>query len=406
MLAVEDWAEIRRLHYGEKLSIKEIARRLGLARNTVRAAVRRPKPPVYERPQRVAAFDEYEPRVRALLADHPRMPASVIAERVGWTRSGSVFRSRVRELRPLYVPPEPYQRTEYEPGELAQWDLWFPPADIPLGDGQTARLPVLVGTSGYSRWLVARMIPSRESADLLAGHWRCLLDLGAVPRAGVYDNEAAIGRNRGRAGTTLTTAFQAFRGVLGMRAVVLRPYFPEGKGVVERSNGYLETSFMPGRSFAGIDDFNAQLAEWLEQRANRRMHRILRCRPTDRIAHDRAAMLALPPVAPDIAWRQSTRIARDHYVRVHTCDYSVHPRAIGRRADVRVDLDSVVVTVSGDEVARHRRCLVKHQTITDPLHAAARTQLQRDRLQAAPSAAALDVEERDLSVYDRMLGVA
>jgi hypothetical protein len=73
---------------------------------------------------------------------------------------------------------------------------------------------------------------------------------------------------------------------------------------------------------------------------------------------------------------------------------------------VRVDLDSVVVTVSGDEVARHRRCLVKHQTITDPLHAAARTQLQRERLKEAQPAADLDVEERDLSVYDRMLGVA
>jgi len=42
------------------------------------------------------------------------------------------------------------RRTEYKPGELAQWDLWFPDYDLPVGHGQTARLPVLVGVSGYS----------------------------------------------------------------------------------------------------------------------------------------------------------------------------------------------------------------------------------------------------------------
>lgn len=408
MITVEDWAEIRRLHGAERLSIREIARRTGLARNTVRTAVRSTEPPTYERPNRLSAFDGYEGRVRALLQEHPRMPASVLAERVGWTRSESVFRSRVAELRPLYVPPEPYQRTEYEPGELAQWDFWFPDVDIPVGDGQVARFPVWVGTSAYSRWLVGRMIPSRESGDLLSAHWECLQDLGAVPRAGVYDNEGAIGRNRGRRGTTLAPAFQAFRGVLGMKAVVLRPGFPEGKGVVERANEYFETSFLPGRSFAGIDDFNAQFTEWLATRANQRFHRTLRCRPSERIACDRAAMMALPPVAPDTGLRTSVRIPRDHYVRVHTCDYSVHPRMIGRRADVRADLTSVVVTVAGEVAASHRRCLLKHQTITDPGHAAARRALQQQRADAAlvVPVSGLEVEERDLSSYDRLLGLA
>jgi len=85
--------------------IKAIARRTGLARNTVRTAIRRPTPPLYERPGRASAFGAYEQRVRTLLQEHPRMPASVLAERVGWERSESVFRRRVAELRPLYVPP-------------------------------------------------------------------------------------------------------------------------------------------------------------------------------------------------------------------------------------------------------------------------------------------------------------
>ena len=49
------------------------------------------------------------------------------------------LKERVAELRPLFVPADPVQRTEYQPGELAQWDLWFPPVEIPVGFGQAAR---------------------------------------------------------------------------------------------------------------------------------------------------------------------------------------------------------------------------------------------------------------------------
>lgn len=93
VIDVEDWAEIRRLHRAEGVSIKEIARRLGLARNTVRSALRAEGPPSFRRERRPSAVDVFEPQIRALLAQHPRMPASVIAERVGWSRSSSVFRA-------------------------------------------------------------------------------------------------------------------------------------------------------------------------------------------------------------------------------------------------------------------------------------------------------------------------
>ena len=99
--------------------------------------------------------------------------------------------------------------------------------------------------SGYSRWITGRMIPSRQAHDLLLGHRACLVDLGAVPRARVYDNEGAIGRWRGGR-PVFTTAFTAFRGALGMGAVLLKPRDPESKGLVERANGYLETSFLAG----------------------------------------------------------------------------------------------------------------------------------------------------------------
>ncbi len=293
-------------------------------------------------------------------------------------------------------------RTEYLPGELAQWDLWFPPVDVPLGAEQVGRPPVIVGVSGYSRWIAARMIPSRQVHDVLGGHLACLIELGGVPRKGVYDNEPAIARRRdGRA--VLTDAFQRFRGVLGMGAVICRPGDPEAKGLVERANGYLETSFLPGRTFREVEDFNAQLGDWLTL-ANARVHRTLRCRPVDRIGEDRSAMLALPPLLPETAWRFSMRLGRDHHVRVATCDYSVHPRAIGHRVEVRVDLDTVTAALAGAEVACHRRSYAKHRTVTAAEHAAAGVTMRAQR--HAPRPVDVDVQQRDLADYDRALGVA
>ena len=402
VLDVEDWAEIRRLSRAEGLSIREISRRLGLARNTVRSALRSEGPPVFDRKPRPSAVDAVEPQIRVLLEEFPRMPATVIAERIGWARSLTILKDRVRELRPLFLPADPCQRTEYRPGELAQWDLWFPAVKIPLGQGQRAMLPVIVGVAGYSRFLVARMIPSKEAHDILLGHLACLLELGAVPRQGVYDNEAAlVSRRNGR--PVLTEAFQRFRGTLGMGVIVCQPGDPEAKGLVERANGYLETSFLPGRTFASPQDFNAQLAVWL-RRANSRLHATLRCRPSDRIGEDRTAMMSLPPVLPDPAWRETRRLGRDHWVRVGTCDYSVHPRAIGRRVEVRMDLDEVVVTCGGEVVAGHPRSWARHRTVTDPEHERARKQLRA--FAAARIGTQDDVEVRDLAVYDRATGVA
>lgn len=404
LLHVDDWAEIRRLHRSEGRAIKAIARELGLSRNTVRAALRSSSPPRYERRSMPSMVDAVEDRVRALLRATPTMPATVIAERLGWERGMTVLRERVRELRPAYLPADPAGRTTYRPGELAQWDLWFPPVDIPLGHGHVGRPPVIVGVSGYSRWMVARAIPTRETHDLLLGHLACLVDLGAVPRAGVYDNEGAIGRWRaGR--PELTAAFQAFRGALGMGVILLRPRDPESKGVVERTNGYLETSFLPGRRFASLDDLDRQLVDWLP-RANGRHHRRIGCRPLDRIEEDRAAMLSLPPVPPDPAFRTTTRLARDHWVRVLSCDYSVDPRAIGRRVEVRADVASVVITCAGEVVGRHERSLVPHRTVTDPAHDLARLALRGEAPDTGPVDPDELVEVRDLAVYDRLLGAA
>jgi len=117
---VEQWAEIRRLHRSEGVPIKEIARRLGVARNTVRAALAADEPPKYVRAAKGSAVDVFEPSIRALLAEYPTMPATVIAERIGWTRSLTVLKDRVRVIRPEFRGVDPADRVVYEPGECSR----------------------------------------------------------------------------------------------------------------------------------------------------------------------------------------------------------------------------------------------------------------------------------------------
>jgi transposase len=403
VIDVEDWAEIRRLHRAEQMPIRAIARHLGISRNTVRRALSSDVVPKYQRSPRGSIVDAVEPEIRELLKRFPDMPVTVIAERIGWTRSYSVLKRRVRELRPVYRATDPVSRTVYEPGELTQCDLWFPPAEIPLGFGQSASPPVLVMVTGYSRWIMARMLPTKTAVDLIAGHWWLLTGLGAVPKALVWDNEGAVGSWRGGR-PRLTEDFAAFAGLLGIRVIQCRPGDPEAKGLVERANGYLETSFLPGRVFASPTDFNIQLADWLNK-ANRRVHRTLQARPSERIEADKAHMLSLPPVDPPGWWRSSLRLPRDHYVRIDTCDYSIHPLAIGRRIEVKADLDQVLAFCEGTEVARHARCWARHQSITDPVHAAAAAAGRTAARRGPVPADQLEVEQRPLDTYDRIFGV-
>ncbi|MGB7796029.1 MAG: IS21 family transposase [Pseudonocardiaceae bacterium] len=406
MLSVEDWAEIRRLHRSEGMPIKVIARVMGCSKNTVKGALASEGPPRYERSGRGSVVDAVEPRIRELLVAWPTMPASVIAERIGWERGLTVLRDRVAELRPVYLPSDPASRTAYVAGEIGQHDFWFPDIELPVGCGQTRtakQLPVLTMVTGYSRWLSAVLIPTRTAEDLFAGWWGHLAALGAVPRVLVWDGEGAIGRWRGGR-VELTGDCQAFRGTLGAKVVVCRPADPEAKGLLERAHDYLERSFLPGRTFTCPADFNAQLGGWLAT-VNRRVRRALGCAPIDRITADRAAMLSLPPVAPATGWRAATRLARDHYIRLDSNDYSVHPAVIGRRVEIIADLARVRVLCEGKVVADHDRLWAHHQTVSDPEHVAAAKTLRQQRIAILRPAPEPEVELRCLADYDTALGV-
>ena len=182
-------------------------------------------PPKYDRkPKEATSFTPFEAQVRHLLEETPDMPATVLAERVGWTGSIRWFRDNVNRLRAEDRRIDPADRLDWVPGDAAQCDLWFPPRKLLLEDGNRVLLPVLVMTLAYSRFMLARMIPTRTTTDLLLGMWSLLSELGKVPSRILWDNERGIGQGR------LTRPAEMFAGTLATKIVLLKPRDPETKG--------------------------------------------------------------------------------------------------------------------------------------------------------------------------------
>jgi transposase len=335
VLDVERWAELRREHFVRGVAIKELARRYGIDRNTVRRALRSEGPPVYRRAPRPSKLEPFKDEIHRLLKTDPRLPGQRVRELIaplGFEGGKTIVDDYLRELRPLFLPPpRTFQRTVYRPGEICQFDLWEPKAEVPVGHGQTRRGWVVVACVGYSRAGAGALIFTKQTPDLLAGIRRCLWSLGALPELLVWDRQSGLHARDGRP----TQEYAAFCGQLRVDWYFCEPADPQAKGVVERMQDFIERSFEPGRTFANERDFQLQLDTWFDMRANPRMHKTLRCRPIDRLIEERALMAPLPKSAPDTDRRWVLRVPPDPHLRFDTCDYSLDPALVGRRVEAR-----------------------------------------------------------------------
>jgi transposase len=401
VVGVQEWAEIRAMKQVERLSIKEIARRTGHSRNTIRSALRSPEPPSYgPRSPRPSKLDPFKPKIHELLRGDATIPSQVIRERIteaGYQGGKTICDDYVREMRPVFAPPRTFQRTHYEPAELVQFDLWEPSEPIPVGHGQARRGWVVTCCSGYSRAGAGALVFSKEAPDVLWGMSRCLEALGALPRKAVWDREGAIHRGGGQP----TDEFAAFCGGLGLGWVILDPGDAQAKGMLERLHDFIERSFEPARQFANELDYQAQLDRWFAERANARTHRTLRAVPAERLESERELMRPLPERMPDLDRRFVLRVSAQPYLRFDTNDYSLDPRLAGRRVEVRISQRQVsaVALDSGELAARHRRSFAKHLTFTDPAHQRELDRLRGERRRPREP----EVEIRPLARYDALI---
>jgi transposase len=395
-VGVEGWAEIRRPHFVKGLSIREVARRTGHGRNAVRRALRSDEPPRYRRPPRGSKLGPHKQEIQRLLAEDPRLPGVRVRELIGadgYAGGQTILDDYLREVRPAYLPARTFQRTHYRPGEICQFDIWEPSRPIPVGAGAERRGYVVICCLGYSRAGAGALVFSKRIEDVLWGIGRCLWSLGGLPGTLVWDREGALHAGGGRP----TGPYAAFCGRLRVGWRFCEAADPQAKGVVERLQGYLETNFEPGLSYVGPEDCQGLLDAWFAK-AIARTHRGLRCRPIDRLAEELAAMRPLPPHPPDVDRRVVIRVPADPHVRLDTNDYSLDPRHVGRRVEVRVGQRQItgVVLDTGEIAAAHRRSFARHRTITDLAHARALRAGHQARTEP-------EVEARPLARYDALI---
>ena len=397
MVGVEQWAEIRRMDRVERLSIREIGRRTGLHRKTIRRALASDEPPRYRRQPAASKLDPFKEWVCEQLAAEPGMPSQRLRElavELGYAGGKTIFDDYVREVRPRFLVRRTFQRTLYRPGELVQCDLWEPRWPIPVGYGQTRRGWVVTAEVCWSRVVAGALVFSKEAPDILSGLRRCLERIGALPERLVWDREAAIA-----GGGRPTDAFAAFCGQLGVGWIILEPRDAQAKGVLERSHRYLRTNFLPGRRFANDVDFQLQLDAWCDK-ANKRVHRTTRAVPVERLLEERERMRGLPGVMPDCDHRFVIRVPQQPYLRWDRNDYSLDPHLAGRRVEVRVSQSELsAVALDTREVAcRHRRVFAGGLVFTDPAH-----QSQLERLRGQRRGRQIEVETRPLARYDALI---
>jgi hypothetical protein len=398
VVGVEQWAEIRRLVLVERRSQRQVAKSLGLARETVARAVALDVPPRYVRPPAASKLDPFKEWICEQLRVDPTIQALRLREmatELGYEGGRTIFDDYVREVRPRFQVRRTFQRTIYRPGELVQCDLWEPRELIPVGHGQQRRGYVVTAELCWSRLIAGALIFSKEAPDILWGLGRCLGRIGVLPEKLVWDREGAIA-----GGGRPTNEFAAFCGQLGVGWIILDAGDAQAKGALERSHRFMRSNFEPGRRFANPLDFQLQLDSWCD-RVNQRVHRTVRAVPAERLVEERSRMRPLLGRLPDVDRRQAVRVPQQPYLRIDRNDYSIDPAFAGRRVEVRISQTHVTAAVldTGEVACRHRRVFAGGLTFTDPAH---QTELERLRARRRQRHE-VDVEIRPLSRYDALI---
>jgi transposase len=402
---VQDWAEVHRLFHRDGLSKSAIAKRLGMSRTTVIELLARDGPPRYARAPAGSMLDPFKDEIRRMLADDPDVAATVVLERIrrsGFAGRITIVRDFVATVRPEFARAAAFQRTSYLPGEIGQVDWWHTGIRVDVGRGTLREAFGLVVSLPASAAHAVRFTMAKDVPALLAGLLSALQRLGGVPEQLVFDNDTSIVASRQGGTARLHLEVAALLGQLAVKPVVLKPATPTSKGQVERTIRFLETSFVPLRTFTTLDDLQAQHDTWAEQVAYARHHRRIGAIVNDAWATERGWLRPLPDPLPDVSRQLETRIGKDCFVRVGNVDYSVPPGLAGRRVQLQVTLRRVVVRLEGTVIAEHERSWIPADVVMAPTH----LRLLREHRDArkALRAGDVDVPAPDLAAWDAIAG--
>jgi len=370
MITPEQHAEIRRLYFGEHWKVGTIAAALGVHHDTVRAAIAHDTRALPRGLCRPTQLDLYLPFVRETLTQYPRLRATRLFEMVrarGYPGSVVQLRRVVRTLRPS-VTPTLYRRLTTLPAEEAQID-WGAFGMIRIGHG-TRPLSGFVMVLSYSRALSALFTLDQTLESFLRGHVDAFHGLFAgVARTLVYDNlRSAVLERQGSAIRFHPRLLE----LAGHYHFAPRPCTPgrgNEKGKIERQIQYLRDAFFAARTFADVDDLNAQFRRWREEIAHQRPHPEQRDQTVAQVfAQEQPRLLPLPAHPFDTEVLRAVASGKTPYIRFDRNSYSIPHTHVRRPLTLLASATTVRLVAGADEIARHTRSYDTGQTIEDLTH--------------------------------------
>ena len=255
-------------------------------------------------------------------------------------------------------------RFETPPGEQAQCD-WAEVGRYPQPDGTAIKVYAFVMILCYSRYLYIEFTRSMALSTLIRCHQNAFAFFGGWTKRILYGNmrQVVVGPNRTNA------RFLDFSRHYGFEAKRCRPYRPRTKGKVERTVGYVRTSFLNGRTFAGLDDLNSQGRHWLGTVANVRLHGTTQARPCGRDRRcdksDRGSSRWPESAFPRAAGRT---VGAEASVRFDNSVYSVPARFVGTRVSIDAGASFIIIRAKHLIVAEHPRATAAGQRVEAPAH--------------------------------------
>ena len=350
-----EWAQVRAMA-ADGVTQREIARRLGINRRTVKRLAEANEPPRYERARKGSMLDPLEPVIRRLIEEWPDIKAPRVTELLrddyGYGGSVDLVRKGMAAIRPREVRPA--QRTGYRPGQVLQVD-WAEMPTRPMICGRERRVYALICSLPFSGASTAHFSFDMTTEAFLEGHVRAFGWLGGVPRECVYDNlRSAVARRDGDV-VTWNSRFVQLRGHYAFHATACTPATPREKGSVEGAVRHTKTGFWPARRFSSLVELDALYASWRDRVALPRRHATGRHIVAERLAVERAALRPLPPIVFDAAGRRSSRVPLDGYLKHAGSFYRAPESLVHQRVELRFDRDTVWIEHRGEIVARYPR---------------------------------------------------
>lgn len=396
--------------HGEGLSIRGIARELGVARNTVRKYLRSPEVPKPKaRPKRESRLAPFHDYVQQRLADGVENCVVLLRElkERGYTGSYTILKEYVKPFR-RQRQPDVTVRFETRPGEQAQVD--FGRFRMQLLDGSTRLVWAFVMVLSWSRAIYVEFVQRADVTTFIRCHLNAFHWFGGIPQRCLYDNTKVVVLDRDEERRPIwNPTFLDFARRLGFDPRLCHRYRPQTKGRVESGIKYVKGNFWPGARFTDMADLNRQVQVWCRSVADARIHGTTHERPADRLVRERTHLASLPAMdrlAPFL--REERKVGRDGFVQWQRASYGVPWAWAGKTVQVQAGPDRVEIWAGNERIAVHPRAIRPGQRFTVPGQWAGLPPRDGQAPRKQPMAVqvpAVEVQQRPLSVYESLLGM-